>query len=331
MWQITLGRTDLHISPIGLGCWQFSAAKGFSRFFWPVLEQETVKAIVATSLAGGINWFDTAEVYGNGASEKALALSLQALGIKSGEIIIATKWFPLSRTARSILQTFPRREAALAPYPIDLYQIHMPLSFSSIERQLEQMAYLFQQQKIKAIGVSNFSRQQMEQAAKALARFGLSLASNQVRYNLLDRQIEKNGVLEYARQLRTTIIAYSPLAQGLLSGKFHANPKLLSAIKGGRRLTRFFNRQGLELTRPLIDVLQQIASKYEVSPSEVALSWLILKNRGLVAAIPGASKPEHAAINCRALKLVLSEDEIGLIDEISQKLDKKHIQKKPGF
>ena len=122
-----LGKSDLRITPIGLGCWQFSKRNNLAGKFWPVLEDDLIKNVVKISLEGGINWFDTAEIYGNGASEKALAKSLQKLGKKPGEVIIATKWWPMFRTASNIVKTIDERLKALDPFPIDLYQVHQPL------------------------------------------------------------------------------------------------------------------------------------------------------------------------------------------------------------
>ncbi len=220
-----LGQTDIRISPIGLGCWQFSGGQGLIGRYWPVLESPEMRDIVQASLEAGVNWFDTAEAYGGGASERALAGALRALGKKPGEVVVATKWLPVLRTARSIPRTIGRRLEALGEYPIDLYQIHNPYSVSSLESQLREMAALRKAGKVRAIGVSNFSAEQMRRAHRLLAGEGIELASNQVRYSLVHRDIEGNGVLEAARELGVTLIAYSPLAQGVLGGAYHEDPR----------------------------------------------------------------------------------------------------------
>jgi len=150
-----LGRSDLLVSPIGLGCWQFSQRRGWNKY-WPKLPEREIEGIVAASLDGGVNWFDTAEAYGDGASEEALSRVLQKAGKKPGEIIIATKWMPLLRTAAGLPRTIGKRLECLAPYPIDLYQIHHPGSFSSTRKQMEAMASLVREKKIRCAGVSNF-------------------------------------------------------------------------------------------------------------------------------------------------------------------------------
>jgi len=101
----TLGKSELRVSPIGLGCWQFSRGIGLSGWFWPDLPEDTIDAIIKSSLEQGVNWFDTAEMYGRGASEAALSRHLHESGIKQGEVIIATKWWPLFRSAKSIYMT----------------------------------------------------------------------------------------------------------------------------------------------------------------------------------------------------------------------------------
>jgi aryl-alcohol dehydrogenase-like predicted oxidoreductase len=241
-----LGQTAVSVSPIGLGCWQF--AGGASTAFWALPPQEVINQIVKISLDGGINWFDTAEMYGSGASEKALAGALVAAGKSDGEVVIATKWKPFGRFASSIVKTFPDREKYLSPFHVDLHQVHMPNSLSSVEKQMEAMADLLDAGKIRAAGVSNFSADGMRRAHEALKRRGYALASNQVKYNPVDRRIEQNGVMKAAKELGVTIIAYSPLAQGLLTGIYHRDTAAIDRLPMIRR--RMVNSL-LEKTRPL--------------------------------------------------------------------------------
>ena len=138
----SLGKSDLMITPIGLGCWQFSKQLNMAGKFWPNLEDDLINSIVKTSLDGGVNWFDTAEIYGNGASEKALSKALAYNGQKPGQIMVATKWWPMFRTASNILKTIDKRIEALKPFPIDLYQVHQPWGFSNEKAEMEAMARL---------------------------------------------------------------------------------------------------------------------------------------------------------------------------------------------
>jgi len=312
-----LGSSDLMVSPLGLGCWQFSRGKGLGGKYWPTLPDQEIRDIVRVSLAGGIDWFDTAESYGGGESERALARALQALGKPPAEVILATKWMPLFRTAKSITKTIGIRLENLGVGRIDLYQIHQPFSFSSIREQMEAMAGLIKQGKIRSIGVSNFSAEMMKRARRELASFGLKLASNQVRYSLLDRSIETNGILEAARELGLSVIAYSPLAQGILSGKFHDEPGLVRKRGGYRRYLSAFKHKGLAKSRPVIEALRALAEKNRVMPSQIALNWLISFHSDVVVAIPGATTVAQAEENAGAISFRLSPDDLAYLDKAS--------------
>lgn len=309
-----LGKTGIMVSPIGLGVMQFAGGKGIYRGVFPLIPEQVMNDIVRTALDGGINWFDTAEMYGRGHSERCLADSLETVGAADQDVLIATKWFPFLRSAGNIPKTIEVRIQNLSPYQIDLYQIHNPRSFSSPEAEMNAMADLVQAGKIRSVGVSNFSSDQMRRAHAALASRGISLASNQVHYNLLNREIETNGVLDTARELGVTIIAYSPLASGLLTGKFHKSPEVLARTPAFRR--RRLERQ-LETSQPVIQVLDEIAEKLQTEPAKVALSWLINKQGEIVVAIPGASRVEHVQESIGAMQLNLSNQDTVRLDEIT--------------
>lgn len=315
----SLGSTGIPVSPIGLGCWQFSGGEGVAGRYWPAIPRETVTEIVRLSLEGGVDWFDTAEAYGRGRSETSLATALQDLGWKAGSVAIATKWYPLLRTAGSIRRTIGERLSHLSPYGIDLHQIHVGVgSFSSKRAQVEAMAGLVDAGLIRAVGVSNFSARAMRLAARVLERHGLPLASNQVRYSLLDRRIETNGVLAAAGEIGATIIAYSPLAQGLLSGKFHRDPESVKRLAGPRRFQGLFRSRGLRRSAPVVAALEAIAAERHVTPAQVALRWLIDAHGELVVAIPGASNERQARENAGALDFELSPGEIETLDRASR-------------
>lgn len=315
-----LGRSEIQISAIGLGCWQFSEGFGLVGGFWEALPPATVREIVDASLQGGINWFDTAEAYGHGRSERALASALQELGKKPGDVIVATKWLPLMRGSLSILETIDERISCLSPYGIDLHQIHQPFALATIESQANAMADLVAAKKIRTVGVSNFSAKRMRAFHAALARRGIPLVSNQMPYSLLDRRIESNGVLDAAKELGITLIAYSPLAQGLLSGKFHDEPELIRKSPGPRKFLPSFRPRGLAKTRPLVDELRKIATAHGATASQVALNWLIHFHGDTVVAIPGATKRRHAEENVGAMGFTLSKDELRRIDELSKQV-----------
>lgn len=315
-----LGQSSTKISALGLGCWQFSNGKGLVGGFWAAMDQKDVNNIVKLSLEGGINWFDTAEIYGKGESENALSVALHSLGLSAEKALIATKWWPIFRTASSITKTIDNRLEALGGREIDLYQIHQPYSFSNVKNEMKEMIHLLEKKKIKHVGVSNFNASKMKEADAFLKEKDSFLASNQVKYSLLDRRIEKNGTMDVAKELGITIIAYSPLEQGILSGKFHKNPELIKNLKGPRKYTRFFKASGLAKTQPLIDLLEEKAAKYGVSQTQIALNWLIHFHGETVVAIPGASKVHHVEENIGALQFTLSRDDLDEINEASKKV-----------
>ncbi|MEA1958312.1 MAG: aldo/keto reductase [Chloroflexota bacterium] len=289
---------------------------GFNKHFWPGLSQDVVEGVVKAAIGGGISWFDTAEVYGNGCSERDLSSALVKEGIGKGDVVIATKWWPLLRTARSIGSTIDTRLECLSPFPIDLYQVHNPSALASIPAQMNAMADLVEAGKIRAVGVSNFSVKMMRKAHDVLARRGVPLASNQIRYNLLARHAEANGMLDAARELGITIICYSPLEFGLLTGKFHRHPDLLQSRPLARRKIL---AKSIESSRPVIEVIESIADAHSATASQVALSWLVNFSGDTVVAIPGASKPSHAEESAGAMKMALTAEEMERIDEISQR------------
>jgi len=313
-----LGRSPIEVSAIGLGCWQFSGGRGLVGSFWSILSQETANEIVAVSLAGGVNWFDTAEMYGDGRSEATLARALTAAGRKNGDVVIATKWWPLLRTARSIVSTIGERRRRLAPFDIDLHQVHHPFALASVAAQINAMADLVDSRSVRCVGVSNFSAAQMRAAHRALAARGIPLVANQMRYSLLERRIETNGVLAAARELGITIIAYSPLAQGILSGKFHRDPSLVRSRPGPRRWLAAFRPSGLERSRALVAALEEIARAHGATPAQVALSWLVRFHGDAVVAIPGAVSAAQARENAGAMALELRAAELQQLDELSR-------------
>jgi aryl-alcohol dehydrogenase-like predicted oxidoreductase len=220
------------------------------------------------------------------------------------------------RWASNIIKTIDERLTCLSPFPIDLYQVHQPYGFSSEINEMEAMAKLVQAKKIKQVGVSNFSASKMRNAWETLQKSGINLLSNQVQYSLLSRKIETNGVLDTAKELGITIIAYSPLAQGLVTGKFHDNPELLKNI-GYRKHSSMFKPNGLEKSRPVTEMVKKLAMKYGATPSQVALNWLIHFHGDTVVAIPGATKARHAEENTGTMKFRLSSEDMRLLDEVS--------------
>jgi len=311
-----LGRTGIKVSPIGLGVMQFSGSQGIYSMMMSNIPQADKNQIIQAALDGGINWFDTAELYGKGRSEQALAAGLKAAGMTDEDIIVCTKWWPLFRTARSIPRTVEDRLRFLDPYKIDLFMVHNPASLSSVDDEMHAMADLVEAGKIRSVGVSNFTAQQMAMAQVTLQTRGLKLAVNQVHYSLLHRKIEHNGVLQAAKDFGVTIVCWGPLGSGILTGKYHRDPEILANSPRGKRFR--MGRQ-IEASRPVVSELEKLAAQYQATPAQVALNWRINFSGETVVAIPGASKVKQAVESAGAMSFKLTADELALLDDVSSK------------
>jgi aryl-alcohol dehydrogenase-like predicted oxidoreductase len=312
-----LGKTDILVTPIGLGVMELAGGGGLIGRMFPVIPQDEKNAIIKAALDGGINWFDTAEMYGAGVSEQSLATGLKAAGKVDKDVVVATKWQPFFRTAGNIPHSIDDRLRFLDGFSIGNYMVHQPYSFSSPEAEMNAMADLVEAGKIRSVGVSNFNPARMRRAHAALAKRGIPLAVNQVRYSLLNREIETNGVLDTARELGVTIIAYTPIARGLLSGKYHKDPGLLNRMSGWRKAGM---QRNLERSRPLINTMDKIATKYEATIAQVALNWLINFNGEIVVTIPGATRIHQAEESAGTMKFRLSDEEMAQLEAVSHSL-----------
>jgi aryl-alcohol dehydrogenase-like predicted oxidoreductase len=292
----SLGKTTMQITPIGLGMMEMSGGGGLLGRMFPVIPQEEKNQIVKAALDGGINWFDTAEMYGNGVSERSLADGLKAAGKNDKEVLITTKWRPFLRTAKNIPISVEDRLRFLSGYSISNFMIHQPMSFSSPEEEMNEMADLVEAGKIRSVGVSNFSA---------------------VYFSLLHRDIEKNGVLQAAKELGVTIIAYTPLERGLLTGKYHKHPE---ALEQKSWIWRTSLKRGIERTRPLIAIMEEMAENHNATIGQVALNWVINFAGDTVVTIPGATKVYQAQEAAGTMKFILSADELARLDEASRGL-----------
>jgi aryl-alcohol dehydrogenase-like predicted oxidoreductase len=265
-----------------------------------------VAAAFQASIDAGITFFDTAEIYGFGESERLIG---KFANQTQQPLQIATKYFPLPwRWNRdAITDALTASLERLQMSQISLYQIHWPLEFFLKTQDLmEVLAEEVKKGRIQSVGVSNYSAKQMSLAHEYLAAKGIPLATNQVPYSLLTRQIETNGILDKARELNVTILAYSPLAQGLLTGKYNAQTP--NNLQGARRLDPRFSSQGLKKLEPVLAGLQNLGEKYEKTPAQVALNWLI--TQGNIIPIPGAKNAAQATQNAGALGWSLTSEEV---------------------
>ena len=297
----SLGNTGLKISQIGIGTWQFGDRWwGWERGYG---EEDAVNA-VRKAVELGVNFIDTAEIYGGGLSERIVGKAVREL---REQVVIATKIWPTHSTYNGVIKACERSLRRLGIKYIDLYQIHWPNPIIPISQTMKAMEYLVKQGKISYIGVSNFSLKQLVKAQECLKNE--QIVSNQVKYNMIERDAEKE-LLPYAEKERITIIAYSPLAQGLLTGKYNLDNIPKDVV---RRLNILFDKPNLEALQNLIQLLKEVGSKYGKTPGQVALNWLIKRRE--VIAIPGVKNPIQAEQNARAGDFRLNEEDIKILTE----------------
>jgi len=310
----TLGRSDLVVPRLGVGAMTWGDPSGRARWTpaklayggGPASRDEEQRAFDA-SVAAGANLFDTAEMYGAGASERRVGELAHGR-----DVLIATKFPPnmLSR-ADAMPKALERSLELLQRTTVDLYMHHYPSRRVSIPRLMNLMADAVGQGKVRAVGVSNYSADQMRLAHAVLAERGIPLASNQIEYSLLHRQPETDGVLDACRELEVTLIANQPLANGALTGKFVAGGR----PSGFRRFMPRFRGTEREAVTPVVALLREIGDAHGRSPAQVALRWLI--ENELVVPIPGAKNGRQASDNAGALGFSLAPAEIEALDRAS--------------
>jgi aryl-alcohol dehydrogenase-like predicted oxidoreductase len=289
------------LSAIGLGCWQFGAKEwGYGEDY---AEREAGR-IVERALELGINLFDTAEIYGRGRSERILGRALQ--GHRS-EAFIATKILPVLPLAQVVVRRGQGSLRRLGVDKIDLYQLHWPNPVVPLSQQLGGMRELQRRGLVDHVGVSNFALARWRAAEAAL---GGPVMSNQVQYSLVERRPEAE-LVPWAAANDRLVMAYSPLAQGLLSGRYDET----NAPRGVRLNNSFFLPDNLRAAAPLLDALRSIAAAHNVTPAQVALAWVI--RRPNVVAIPGASSVAQLEQNAAAADIELEDGEDAQLDAAS--------------
>ncbi len=302
---IQLGRTDLRVASLGIGTWSWgdSMVWGYGKGY----VEADLKAAFDATLEAGFAFFDTAEIYGWGRSERFLGQFIRGSG---RQVSVATKFFPYPWRWRkgSLPQALRGSLERLGLGQIDLYQIHWPFPPVPIETWMEGLAETVDSGLTRAVGVSNYNVEQMRRAHAALARHGVPLAANQVQYSLLHREPERSGLLSACHELGVTLIAYSPLAMGMLTGKYTPdNPPT------GTRARRY-RRDYLARIQPLVALLREIGESRDKTPNQVALNWVICKG---ALPIPGAKNARQAADNAAATGWRLTADQVAALDRAS--------------
>lgn len=310
-YTTTLGKSNLRVPRMGVGAMVWGDPKGLARLhpaqtaYGGTEGIEDERQALDVSIEAGVNLFDTAAMYSMGAAEQRLGELT-----RGKDVIIATK-YPSGFSFK--VEDFPKEvEATLARLgrdSIDLYQHHYP-NVKSIPDLMNRVADAVEAGKIKAVGVSNYSVGQMREAHAALSKRGIPLASNQVEYSLLNRKPEVDGMLDACRELGITLIAYTPLAGGMLTGKYSTQNRPSGFF---RRILPQYNRKTLEAIQPVIELLKSIGEKYSKTPSQVALRWLI--ENPIVLPIPGAKNGKQAADNAKALTFSLTAEEVETLSQ----------------
>ena len=305
MTEVSTETRFLHAIEMGLGAWQWG-----DRIVWQYGHNygpEEVRQAFQVSANEGIRFVDTAEIYGNGRSERLLG---QFLKETDQPILIATKFFPLPWrfTKGALPRALKGSLSRIGVESVDLYQIHWPSLVMSTDSLMEGLVECVKSGMTRTVGVSNFGQSRMLAAYSSLARHNIPLASNQVHYSLLNREVEKNGTLARCKELGIRLIAYSPIEKGLLSGKYSAeNPPPGSRAAGSSAI--------LPKIGPLLKLMTEIGQDHGgKSNTQVALNWTICKG---TLPIPGAKNAEQAQQNAGALGWKLTDEEVARLDESS--------------
>ncbi len=312
MQTINLGPNGPAVAPLGIGTWAWG-----DKLFWSYgkdYDAAQLRQAFDAALEAGVSFFDTAEIYGFGESEKLLGQFMQG---SDRPVQIATKYFPLPWrfNADAVSDALTASLKRLQVPSVMLYQVHWPFDFFMGRKTLmNALADEVKQGRITAVGVSNYSAEQMREAHQLLAERGIPLAVNQMQYSLLSRKIESKGILKTAQELGIAILAYSPLSQGLLTGKYTAEN--YQPPTGARRLDPRFSQDGLQKLAPVIQTLKTLGEKYDRTPAQAALNWLIAQ--GNVIPIPGAKNASQAQQNAGALGWTLAEEDIAQLSEVTQ-------------
>ena len=282
------------LSAIGLGTWQFGSADwGYGKSYG----DDTAHRIVDRALELGINLIDTAEIYARGASEAIVGRAIQG---HRDQVFVATKVFPSWPTADRVAEHGRLSSMRLGVDVIDLYQVHWRNPAVPLRSTMEGMRRLLDEGVVRHVGVSNFGADAWREAERLL---GAPVLSNQVSYSMLNRKHE-GANLARAQADDRLLIAYSPLAMGLLGGRYDTDHLPTSSA---RLNNPFFLPENIRRAIPVIEAVRRVAAAHDATPAQVALAWLI--GRPNVVAIPGASSVEQLEHNAAAADLDLTDDE----------------------
>ncbi|WIA34227.1 hypothetical protein OEZ86_012580 [Tetradesmus obliquus] len=311
---IELGKSGLQVPVLGIGAWSWGDRSGYWGYGKEYGKDASSEAYAAL-MDSGLTFIDTAEVYGYGKSEEFLGEFMKA-GLSPAQPIIATKFAPLPwrLTSSSVSVACKESLGRLQMQQMGLYIQHWPgFAFNAFSNDayLEGLADCVEQGLTQAVGVSNFNAKRVRNAAQALTRRGTCLSSNQVQYSLLYRRPEQNGVLEACREAGVTLVAYSPLCQGLLTGKYTPDGPKPSGPRGNIYANKIREIQ------PLIETMRAVGQSRGKSPAQVALNWIICKG---AVPIPGAKNKKQVDEIAGAVGWRLEEGEIAELERAADKI-----------
>ncbi len=336
--QRKLGASDVKVPAMGIGTMLWNSNKSKTK--------DDILQAYRCCLDNGLNFFDTAEIYSKGYSERMLCECFK----KDGRpIIIASKFAPPSsmipfapkrftvpkKSPRALMEALDGSLKRLGIDYIDLYQMHAPPSHNTIEEYMDVMAEAVKAGKVRAVGVCNFTASQLRKAHDRLAQHGIPLATEMVGYNLLRRYPETNGVFEACRELNITLIPYAPLAEGILTGKYRTGEKKPSLVY---RATIYFGHLNIVKERedsislirrlftkpreldnkriePLFKIMDEIAKAHNKTLAQVAINWLISTEEICVIPIPGIRNIRQINDNMGALGWHITKEERALINK----------------
>lgn len=311
-----LGRTDLHVSPVGLGC------MGMSEFYGPAMDEEDATSLLRAAVDRGVTHFDTAEMYGVGHNESLVG---KALRDRREGLVIATKFGPLRdpKTGQRLgLDGSPanvRRASEgslkrLGMETIDLYYLHRMDPNTPIEDTVGEMKRLVEEGKVRALGLSEASAETIRRAHAVHP-----ISALQTEYSLFTTHVE-DEILPTCRELGITLVAYSPLGRGLLTGEFtrESRPSGEGEFRRGEAQPRFSD-ENYEANLELVEAVKGVAKRHDASPAQIALAWVLSRGREVVT-IPGTTKLKHLESNLESMKVALTEEDREALNSLSARV-----------
>lgn len=338
MEQKELGKSGVMVPAMGVGTMLWTPGSSIT--------EETIMETYAACLDNGMNFFDTAEIYGNGSSERVLGKCIKN---DRRSALIATKFAPPSsmnpltqkrRTVskdspEALLEALDGSLARLQVEHIDLYQMHMPPKNGNVSAYMDVMAKAVKSGKVRAVGVCNFNEAQIQEAHSALAKHGIPLATAMVGYNLLRRWPETNGTFKVCKELGITVIPYAPLAEGILTGKYRAKGR---HVPLGYKIALYFGHLNITKDRqdsklliqrifskpleldgkrlePLFQAMDEVATVHDKTIAQVAINWLLTNEEVCVIPIPGMKNVKQVSDNVGALGWAMTKEERARINK----------------